>query len=466
MKKKHKIILFLSRGETIRNFVYSGIIDLIQIDLEVIIYSVVKEDFIPKKTRKNINQYHILEPYNEKKIVLLIRKIIHWAHFREQWTYTAQNHWEMHDFRAKSLSAKLKRKIIKFFAWIASYKTILYYLTLFENYITWIFRPKNIYEEEFLKIKPSFVFNCSHIHGKEAEFPIYIAKNLGFKTGTFIFSWDNLTTRSRIFPPYDYYFVWHNKMKKQLSRIYPRIIKKNILVTGTPQFDFHFNNKFFIDKNQFFKNYNLDPQRPFILYTTGIAGHFPEEHKTLVKIIDFINNIKSNPRPVLLIRPYIKDTSAAMNELRNKSNENIKFIDMLWDKDSLTPLKEDLVLFCNLLRYCSFGINAASTVSFDLMIFNKGVININFDPPNSSLPKHLKWERHIKFDHYKPIANSGAVLLSQSIDDLFDKILKLLDDPEMLLKAQTKVLDSFFDKKLDGNSAKRLANTLSSCTLK
>ena len=47
---------------------------------------------------------------------------------------------------------------------------------------------------------------------------------------------------------------------------------------------------------------------------------------------------------------------------------------MIWDKDSLTPMEDDLVLFCSLLKYCSLGINAASTVSLDLMIFKKGVI--------------------------------------------------------------------------------------------
>ena len=241
----------MSRGETVRNFIYSGVVDLISRDLEVIIYSVVKEDFIPENIRKNISQYHKLKFYNEKKIILILRKIIHWAHFREQWTYTAKNHWVMHDFRAKSFIQKVKRSIIKIFAWFFSYKPILYYLTLFVNYITWALRPKNSFEKDFLKINPSLVFNCSHIHGKEAELPMYIAKKLGFKTGTFIFSWDNLTTRSRIFPPYDYYFVWHDNMKKQLSKIYPKIPSNNIFVTGTPQFDFHFNKKFILDKNEF-----------------------------------------------------------------------------------------------------------------------------------------------------------------------------------------------------------------------
>ena len=70
-----KIILLLSRGETVRNFIYSGVVESIQQHLEVIIYSVVKEDFIPKNIRENISQYHNLKHYNEKRIVLVLRKL-------------------------------------------------------------------------------------------------------------------------------------------------------------------------------------------------------------------------------------------------------------------------------------------------------------------------------------------------------------------------------------------------------
>ena len=76
------------------------------------------------------------------------------------------------------------------------------------------------------------------------------------------------------------------------------------------------------------------------------------------------------------------------------------------------------------------------------MIFKKGVININFSPPGSVLPNHLKWERHILFDHYKPIAQSGAVLVSNSIDDLLHKMMQLLDNPKLLIEKQKKTLDN------------------------
>ena len=78
---------------------------------------------------------------------------------------------------------------------------------------------------------------------------------------------------------------------------------------------------------------------------------------------EYFKSSELNPKPVLLIRPYIKDTSSEMNELRKRQNSSIIFKDMLWDMAWETPLAKDLNLYTNLLRYCEFGINAASTVS-------------------------------------------------------------------------------------------------------
>ena len=38
------------------------------------------------------------------------------------------------------------------------------------------------------------------------------AKSLGIPTATFIFSWDNLSSKGRIAAPFDYYLVWSEHM--------------------------------------------------------------------------------------------------------------------------------------------------------------------------------------------------------------------------------------------------------------
>ena len=145
-------------------------------------------------------------------------------------------------------------------------------VVIFKNYII-------DFDLLYNEIKPDFVFNCSHIHGVTADLPLRVAKHLNIPTGVFLFSWDNLSSRSRIFPDYEKYFVWTKSIKNHLIDLYKGIIDPSqIIVTGTPQFDFHFDKKYEMKKSKLFKNIGLDLNRPFILYTTGKSSDFPDEH--------------------------------------------------------------------------------------------------------------------------------------------------------------------------------------------
>lgn len=112
--------------------------------------------------------------------------------------------------------------------------------TRLDGWLSWSLRPTRDFERVFARIRPDLVFNCSHIHGEQADLPLRIARALGIPTAAFIFSWDNLSSRGRLFVPYDYYLLWNEDMRRHLLRLYPKTDPARILVTGTPQFDFHF----------------------------------------------------------------------------------------------------------------------------------------------------------------------------------------------------------------------------------
>ena len=235
------------------------------------------------------------------------------------------------------------------------------------------------------------VFNGSHIHGQAAELPVKIAHRMGIPTVGFIFSWDNLTSRSRIFVPYDYYFVWHESMKKQLLSIYPKISEERVIVTGTPQFDFHFKTEYHLPREKLARRIGIDPSRPFIFYTSGIAKHFPEEHRHVGFIANFLNQNGLKPQPQLVVRTYVKGTSSEMNALASKRIPNVVFPSVQWDDKWFMPHFDDLAIYTSCLKHTAMGINAASTVSLELMLFDKPIMNIGFDPPGSRLSRPIQW---------------------------------------------------------------------------
>src|SRR5205085_6898995 len=113
------------------------------------------------------------------------------------------------------------------------------------------FNTNDEYVRLFSEAKPSLVFNGSHVHSRVALQAVQAAQWLGIPTATFIFSWDNLTSQGRIMLPYDYYLVWNNSIKNHLLDIYDSIRPEQVFVTGTPQFDSHFDKESYWSREEF-----------------------------------------------------------------------------------------------------------------------------------------------------------------------------------------------------------------------
>jgi hypothetical protein len=106
------------------------------------------------------------------------------------------------------------------------------------------------------------------------------------------------------------------------------------------------------------------------------------------------------------------------------------------------------------------GINVASTVSLELLIHDKPVLNFGFDPPGSNLPKYQRFARHIHFDHYRPVAESGAVMVTRSVEDVRNALLRGLTDPGADGAARKRFVDRWFGKTLGGQCGERIAAVL------
>ncbi len=93
-------------------------------------------------------------------------------------------------------------------------------------------------------------------------------------------------------------------------------------------------------------------------------------------------------------------------------------------------------------------------------MLDKPVINLDFDPPGSNLPWCLGYERHIRFDHYRPVAESGAVMVARSPDEMRSMIHSCFVDPNELAKRRRGFISTFFSAALDGTAGINVAKTL------
>lgn len=453
--------MVIPRGEAVRNFLYSDTLPYLSENAQVTLLSVIHDD----RFRERFDRYAKLIPlegFAEKPIVLRIRHLVHMAHFRWLWSGVARNKWETDDYTARQ-TRQIRRLFEKAVYRSLAFRPAIEALTRLENAATIKLRRTNHFYDLFREIEPDLVFNTSHVHGPAGILPIRVAHDLGIRTIGFVFSWDNLTSRSRIIEPYDDYFVWTDQIKQDLLSIYPKVGPTTVHVTGTPQFDFHWRSENRFSRQELAQRIGFDPNRPFILYTTGIDRHFPEEHRTVDFVIKLLKDLPQ--RPQLVVRNYVKGTSGAMQALVRSEPPDTFFPPMDWDSQWFMPTEEDQRVYTSLLRECALGINAASTVSLELMMFHKPVINLGFDPPGSRLPHHLRFSRHTdEFDHYIPVMRSGAVMVARSEQDMTEMLRRGLTEPSMLGERQSHFLQEMFGEMLDGRAGERIATQLLSFT--
>ena len=473
MASKPHVLLIIPRGEAVRNFLYSDTLPALSEEARVTLLSVIHDETFRERFGRYADRIVPLETYRESRAVGYLRILIKEAHLRWLWSEVARNRWEVWDHRrTPNPGSAYGRKNVESrhasWLYINTQKVVytalanrptLRALTQLENRLTYRRRPTRFFDELYDELQPDLILNGSHIHGSAGLLPIRVAHRMGIKTTGFVFSWDNPTSRSRIMEPYDYFFVWHQLMKSQIRAQYPHIAEDRMFITGTPQFDFHFKPEYSLSRDELAARIGFDPSRPFILYTTGIDAHFPEEHHTLELVIRLLDQLDVPQKPQLVVRTYVKGTSDEMNRLATQNIPDVYFPPMQWDPEWYVPAFNDLTIYTSLLREAALGINAASTVSLELLMHDKPVINLAFDPPGSNLPYPYRWRRHIEFDHYQPVADSGAVMVAEKLDDMKQMLTHGLTNPEDESPArQAFIKDVFGD--MDGSSGRRIADCL------
>jgi hypothetical protein len=162
--------------------------------------------------------------------------------------------------------------------------------------------------------------------------------------------------------------------------------------------------------------------------------------------------------PQLLVRIYPKDLTNRFDDLKRR-RPDILFPKVPWEAAWLTPHFEDSNLLNNTLSHAAVGINVASTVSLELCMFDKPVINIGYNPP--SVEKNVvDYARYYDFDHYRPVVQSVAVKVAHSEVELNSMLRAALVEPHQGSTERRRLIAQMFGNTLDGYAGLRLAEFL------
>ena len=312
----------------------------------------------------------------------------------------------------KNIKSFIKNSILK---WIIFFNNSPKGLNKIKEKINLHERKTKLYFDslEILKQeKPALVF-CTNQRITTAVAPILAAQDLGIPTASFIFSWDNLPKGIKIIAT-DFYFVWSEHMKNELQYYYPDIKESQIFITGTPQFEPHYEKQFLNTKEVFFNQNGLDLSKKYICFSGDDVTTSPNDPHYLFDVAKAVEQLNAKGHNLgIIFRRCPVDFSNRYDFVLEKHNDIIVCIAPLWKNigdtwSTVLPTKEDLILQMNTIYHSEFVVNLGSSMVFDFIAYNKPCCYINYDVANKNFP-NWSVEKIYNFIHFRSMPHKNSV---------------------------------------------------------
>ena len=319
------------------------------------------------------------------------------------------------------------------------------------------------YRAIFSELRPEVLF-CSHQRPTSVLPAVLAARSLGIPTASFIFSWDNLSSKGRIAAPFDHYLVWSDHMREELLLYYPHVPRENIHLAGTPQFDPYGDASLLWSREGFCRRTGLDPLRPVICYSGGDAGTAPEDPKHVEALMGLVRSGRIRHKPQVVLRPVPVDDGSRYEAVCRRYPELIK-LQPNWVHTEpgnwarVIPLAEDVQFLANLTHHADLNVNLGSTMTLDFGIHDRPVVNVAFDcadPPIFGMPV---FDYYYCYEHLQPVIEFGASRIARSREQLAEHVNAYLDNPALDREGRRRLVELQIDVPL-GQSSRRIVETL------
>ncbi|MBI2454396.1 MAG: hypothetical protein HYV54_02400 [Parcubacteria group bacterium] len=315
---------------------------------------------------------------------------------------------------------------------------------------------ENIFSVYFEKYQPALVFLANLFDGLEISL-LREAKRRSVKTVGFINSWDKLTARNiiRVLP--DKLLVFNDLVKQEAIK-YADMVEKDIYVIGIPSYDWHINHKP-LSREEFFVKKRLDPVKKLIVYAP-MGKTFSNSDWDIIDLLQTAIKSGQIQRAQLMVRFQPNDFADEL-ELKKRSWLIYDYPGIRFSKERGVDWDmsfDDIKGLTDTLANADVFVCYASSMSIDAAIFNKPVINIDFEVKRSELMSKSPTYFY-QMTHYQNAVKSGGISYPKSKEEFINQINLYLENPTLDREGrQCLVREQCWQ--VDGKSGKRIANII------
>mgnify|MGYP003393567132 CR=1 FL=1 len=340
----------------------------------------------------------------------------------------------------KILHDRLKRRPLIYL--VSSICWYLGHYRPWREFIRWLFaRATNgrHFSDLFDKYKPDLVYAVNLLNFDEFRL-LTEARKRGVKTCALILSWDNLNSKLFIYAKAYSYVVPGKLVKQELIQL-GDISSNCIEVVGLAKYDGYFQQTGVIGREEFMKKIGLPPENKLIVYCLSTRNTSPVYEDIIADLCSIKREEQLSSPSSWLIRGYPKYSLPA--ELIAKINDSgIVYnhpSDFSSDARDYEIRDDDDVFLHNLFYHGDVFITNYSTVVVEASIYDKPVININYDGRQEK-PYPWSVKRIRDYTHYRQVISAKAEDPANSKEDLVVQINKCLNQPELRRQGRARVV--------------------------
>lgn len=292
------------------------------------------------------------------------------------------------------------------------------------------------------------------------------AKRLGIRTLALIPSWDNISTKNRMVLKCDGYLAWSERTRDELHEYYPFTRNRPVYVIGAPQFDVFFQDRFVQSREEFCASQGIRADAPIILYAIGSPNFLRGEHYGALHLAERIARGELGDVQ-MIVRPHPIHDNEEMVELFRRFAPRIVVQRTAKAGTSLTARSQDegqITEWVSSFRYANVVVNLSSTVTVDAAIFDRPIVNLDYDPAPGQKDQELIKEINHRWTHFKPVAESGGVCLVNDNNELTQAVMTYLQHPEKHREGRRWIVDHVCGQ-ADGRCGERMARAVIDFTM-
>lgn len=310
------------------------------------------------------------------------------------------------------------------------------------------------YDALFAEYRPDAVF-LSNLFDEQEVHCLRAAKKFGVPSVGFINSWDKASGRCilRLLP--DKLVVFNDIVKEEMMQ-YDYVPEADIFVGGIPQYDPYFGVLPSVPREEFFRFLGCDPRTRLMLYAP-VGAAFSDSDWDLIDAVHALRDQGAFGERISLLVRFPPNEDLNREEIAKRpwlayDYPGVRFSAERGSDWDMTPA--DTRHLINTLYYMDVLVCFASSLSVDAAVFDKPVINVNFEVGKS---RHLLKSptQYYGTTHYQKALRTGGIRLADSPEELAALVRRYLADPALDREGRAKLAAEQCGF-MDGKSGERI----------